>query len=114
MRTPWLRAYSTERSCSTLAPEADISSISSKETVGELAGVGDDPRVGAEDAGDVGVDLADAGVERGGEGDRGRVGAAAAERGDVAAVGRDALEAGDEDDPVLLQRLAGCGRRGRR
>ena len=29
MRTPWLRAYSTERSCSTLAPEADISSISS-------------------------------------------------------------------------------------
>ena len=73
---------------------------------GELAGVGDDPRVGAVDAGDVGVDLADAGVERGGEGDGGGVGAAAAERGDVAAVGRDALEAGDEDDPVLLQRLA--------
>ncbi len=32
IRTPWLRAYSTERSCSTPAPEADISSISSKET----------------------------------------------------------------------------------
>ena len=60
MRTPWLRAYSTERSCSTPAPEAAISSISSKETTGQLAGVGDDPRVGAEDAGDVGVDLADA------------------------------------------------------
>ena len=29
MRTPWFRAYSTERSCSTFAPEADISSISS-------------------------------------------------------------------------------------
>ena len=29
MRTPWLRAYSTERSCSTLAPEEAISSISS-------------------------------------------------------------------------------------
>ena len=29
IRTPWLRAYSTERSCSTRAPEADISSISS-------------------------------------------------------------------------------------
>ena len=29
IRTPWLRAYSTERSCRTFAPEADISSISS-------------------------------------------------------------------------------------
>ena len=47
MRTPWLRAYSTERSCSTPAPDADISSISSKETTGQLARVGDDPRVGA-------------------------------------------------------------------
>ena len=36
MRTPWLRAYSTERSCRTPAPEADISSISSKETTGSL------------------------------------------------------------------------------
>ena len=80
----------------------------------QLAGVGDDPRVGAEDAGDVGVDLADAGAERGGERDRGRVGAAAAERGHVAAVGRDPLEAGDEHDPVLLERLPGSGRRGRR
>ena len=80
----------------------------------QLARVGDDPRVGAEDAGDVGVDLADLGVEGGGEGDRGRVGAAAAERGDVAAVGRDALEAGDEDDPVLARAPRGCGRRGRR
>ena len=71
----------------------------------QLAGVGDDPRVGAEDAGDVGVDLADVGVERGGQRDRGGVGAAASQRGDVAAVGRDTLEAGDEDDPVLLQRL---------
>ena len=33
MRTPWLRAYSTERSCSTPAPDADISSISSNETM---------------------------------------------------------------------------------
>ena len=36
IRTPWLRAYSTERSCRTPAPEADISSISSKETAGSL------------------------------------------------------------------------------
>ena len=40
MRTPWLRAYSTERSCSTPAPEADISSISSKETTGSLRASG--------------------------------------------------------------------------
>ena len=40
MRTPWLRAYSTERSCSTLAPEAAISSISSKETTGSLRASG--------------------------------------------------------------------------
>ena len=40
IRTPWLRAYSTERSCSTLAPEAAISSISSKETTGSLRASG--------------------------------------------------------------------------
>ena len=32
MRTPWRRAYSTARSCSTRAPEAAISNISSNET----------------------------------------------------------------------------------
>ena len=105
MRTPWLRAYSTLRSCSTPAPEAAISSISSNETTGELAGVGDDPRVGAEHAGDVGVDLADLGADGGGERDRGRVRAAAAERRDVLG-GRDALEAGDEHDAVLVERVA--------
>ncbi len=40
MRTPWLRAYSTERSCRTPAPEAAISSISSKETVSSLRASG--------------------------------------------------------------------------
>ena len=114
MRTPWLRAYSTARSCSTPAPEDDISSISSNETCGELARAGHDPRIGAEDAGDVGVDLADVGAERGGDRDRGRVGAAAAERGHVLGVARDALEAGDEHDPVLGRARRGCGRRGRR
>ena len=63
MRTPWLRAYSTLRSCSTPAPEADISSISSKVTTGELAGVGHDPRVGGEHSGHVGVDLAHLGLD---------------------------------------------------
>ena len=38
--TPWLRAYSTERSWSTPAPEADISSISSKVTTGSLRASG--------------------------------------------------------------------------
>ena len=40
MRTPWVRAYSTERSCSTRAPEAAISSISSNETTGSLRASG--------------------------------------------------------------------------
>ena len=39
-----------------------------------------------------------------GERDGGRVGAAAAERGHVV-FGRDALEAGDEDDPLAVQLL---------
>ena len=38
--TPWLRAYSTLRSCSTPAPELDISSISSNETTGSLRASG--------------------------------------------------------------------------
>ncbi len=72
----------------------------------DLASVGDDPRVGAEDAGDIGVDLADVGVERRGKGNRRRVRAASPQRGDVVVRGRDALEAGHQDDVVLGQRLA--------
>ena len=71
---------------------------------GQLAGVGDDPRVGAEDARDVGVDLADLGADRRRERDRGGVRAAAAERRDVLR-GRHALEAGDEHDRVLVETL---------
>ena len=44
------------------------------------------------------------GAERGRQRDRGRVRAAAAERGHVVRRGRDALEAGDEHDLVLRQR----------
>ena len=84
IRTPWLRAYSTERSWSTPAPGGRHLEHLLERDVRQLAGVRDDPRVGAEDAGDVGVDLADVGAERGGERDRGGVGAAAAERGHVA------------------------------
>ena len=40
MRTPWLRAYSTVRSCSTPAPDAAISSISSKVTTSSLRASG--------------------------------------------------------------------------
>ena len=40
MRTPWLRAYSTLRSWRTPAPDAAISSISSKETTGSLRAFG--------------------------------------------------------------------------
>ena len=104
-RTPWLRAYSTERSISTFAPDAASSSISSYDDLVQLARVGDDARVGRVHALDVGVDLAHVGAERGRERDRGRVGAAAAERRDVV-VGGDALEAGDDHDLAGLERLA--------
>ena len=67
--------------------------------------LGDDPRVGAEDAGDVGVDLAGVRTERRRERDRGHVGPAASERRDVA-VGRHALEARDDRDLAVRERLA--------
>ncbi len=67
-------------------------------------GVGDDPRVGGEDAVHVGVDLADVGVQRRRHRDRGGVRAAAAQGGDVLGVLADALEAGDDDDRALVQR----------
>ena len=70
----------------------------------ELARGRHDPRVGGEDAVDVAVDLADLGAERGGEGDRGGVGGAAAERGDVLGVLGDALEAGHDRDRAVADR----------
>ena len=48
-----------------------------------LRAVGHDAGVGGEHAGDVGVDLAGVGLERGGQGDGGGVGAAPAEGGDL-------------------------------
>ena len=68
-----------------------------------MRALGDDPRVGGEDAVDVGVDLADVGVERGGERDGGGVGAAAAEGGDVLGVLADALEPGDDGDVARVE-----------
>ena len=76
----------------------------------QLRGVRHDPRVGGEDAVDVGVDLADVGVQRRGQRDGGGVRAAAAERGDVLGVLADALEAGDQRDVPLVQRGPGSGR----
>ena len=70
----------------------------------QLAGVAHDPRVRAEDAVHVGVDLADVGVQRGGQRDRGGVRAAAAQRGDVPGVLADALEAGDQHDAAFVER----------
>ena len=70
---------------------------------------GHDPRVGGEDAVHVGVDLADVGVQRGGERDGGGVRAAPAERGDVLGVLRDALEAGDDRDRALVERARAAG-----
>ncbi len=64
--------------------------------LGQVHGVGHRARVGRVHAVDVAVDLAALGAERGGEGDRGRVGAAAAERRDLAPVAHP-LVAGDDD-----------------
>jgi hypothetical protein len=72
---------------------------------GQLAGAGDDARVGGEDAVDVGVDLADVGVERGRHRDRGRVRAAAPERRHVR-VGGNALESRDDRDLPGRERVA--------
>ena len=67
----------------------------------QAVGFGDDARVGGEEPVDVGVDFAHVGVEGCGEGDGGRVGAAAAERGHVVVFG-DALESGDDGDLTVL------------
>ncbi len=67
----------------------------------ELAGVRHETRVGGVDALDVRVDLAAIGPQRGSQRDRGRVGAAAAERRSLHQLDRAralALEAGDDDD----------------
>ncbi|AKZ57048.1 putative Integrase [Streptomyces ambofaciens ATCC 23877] len=68
-------------------------------------------RVGGEHAVDVGVDLTDVRVERGGEGDGRGVGPAPAQRGDVLAVLADALEAGHDGDVALVHRGADASRR---
>ena len=62
-----------------------------------MARVGDGAGIGGVDAVDVAVDLAALGLEGGGEGDGGGVGAAAAQRGDLAAVAHP-LVARDDDD----------------
>jgi hypothetical protein len=74
----------------------------------ELARVRDDARIGGEDAVHVGVDLARVGAERGRERDGGRVGPAAPEGRDVV-LGRDALEARDEHDLVLVESFVDPG-----
>ena len=70
----------------------------------QLPGVRHDSRICREDAGNVGVDLA-RGTEGRGECDGGRVGAPAAERGHVHRVAGESLEAGDEDDLVLVESI---------
>ena len=85
MRTPWLRAYSTRAQLQDArAGRRHLEHLLERDDR-QLARLGHDPRVGGEDAVDVGVDLADVGADRRGERDGGRVRAAAAERRDVLA-----------------------------
>ncbi len=69
----------------------------------QLARVRDYSWIGAEYTGNVGIDFAHLSADGGRERHRGCVRATAAERGDIAGGRRDALEAGDEHDPVLGQ-----------
>ena len=108
--TWWFHANSTARNTRTRPPVAAISSISSKEIRLIRCAVGHDPGVGGEDPGHIGVDLAGVGAEHGGQRDSRRVGAAPPERRDVA-VGRDALEAGDDGDLAGRQGFAEAVRR---
>src|SRR5699024_11232551 len=68
----------------------------------ELLGRGHQSGVGGIDAVDVGVNLAEVGLHRGGDGDGAGIAAAAAEGGDVV-VPVHPLEAGDNDDPPFIQ-----------
>ncbi|MNS27702.1 hypothetical protein D3C72_596560 [compost metagenome] len=73
--------------------------------LGQQRGLRHDPRVGGEDAVDVGVDLAHVGFERGRQRHRGGVGAAPAQRADLAVVGH-ALEARHHRHEAVGQQLA--------
>ena len=70
----------------------------------EQARLGDHPRVGRQDAVDVGVDLALRGIERGRQGHRRGVGATAAEGGDLKLLGH-ALEPGHHRHLAAVERL---------
>ena len=69
-----------------------------------------DARVGAEHARHVGEDLADLGAEGRGQGDRGGVGAAAAERGHVERVLDTPWKPATSTILPVVERRAGCGR----
>ena len=74
----------------------------------ELAGLGDDARIGGVDPVDVGEDHAGLGAQSGRQRYGGGIGTAAAERGHVL-VGGYALEARHQDDLVLPRAPAGSG-----
>ena len=77
----------------------------------ELLGVGDDARIGGVHAVDVGVYLADVGLEGRRQRDGGGVGATATEGGDVLGVLRDTLESGDQHDLAVVERATDAARR---
>ena len=105
--TPWLRAYSTERSWSTPAPDRrHLEHLLERDARGSLRASGTMRGSALKTPAHVGVDLADVGAQRGGERDRRGVRAAAAERRHVERVLRDALEARHEHDLAVVERRA--------
>jgi hypothetical protein len=106
--TPNFLANSTERQLHDLGAEAGEFEHFVVGNLGELLRVRDDAGVGGVNAVDVRVDLAEVGLERGGERDGGEVGTAAAERGDLR-LRRFALESGDDDDIAGVEQFVDLG-----
>ena len=98
------RAYSTHLSMQDLGPTRGQFQHLLIGDLGDVARVRHDPRVGGEHTVHIGVDLADVGLERRRQRDRGGVRTAPAQGGDVLRVLGHALEPGHDRDRALVQR----------
>ena len=99
------RPTSTDRVIRTPAPDADNSSISSKETSSSFFGIGHDPRVTGEDPIDIGVDLADIAAQHRRQSYGGGIGAAPPDGRDFLRGRIDPLETGHDHNLARIQTL---------